>query len=303
VLLLSTSIWARTTTRIRVGRYPSFVSVNSATNFIYVSNESGTVTVIDGATNTVTASISVGGFAQGIAVNPASNQIYVALFAGLSSTVSVIDGNTNTVVDSIPVPGATYLAVDNLTDRIYVSDSDSTVRVIDGSSNTVIATVTMPNSVSQLAVDVTRNLIYVAVESSPPSVAVIDGSTNTVVNTFPVKGAPYLLGLAVDPSLNQVYAVYGQIVDVLDGATGNVMANIQLPGSANATYAALGAHHQVLVSDVSGIGHVFILSGNTLALIATLDLWYYPWGASVNYSTGNIYIPHSTSNFVTAIAP
>src|SRR5690242_3194091 len=91
LLLLQTAVFARTATRIRVGTRPDFVTVNLATNLIYSSNSGdGTVSVIDGATNTVTATITVGGFPQGIAANPATNKIYVALFAGSSSMVSVI---------------------------------------------------------------------------------------------------------------------------------------------------------------------------------------------------------------------
>ena len=71
LLVLHVAVFARTETKITVGRNPDFVAVNSTTNLIYSSNSSeGTVSVIDGATNTPTATISVGGLPQGIAVNP-----------------------------------------------------------------------------------------------------------------------------------------------------------------------------------------------------------------------------------------
>jgi YVTN family beta-propeller protein len=71
LLILQPAVFARTEIKIAVGRNPDFVAVNSATNMIYSSNSTqGTVSVIDGATNTPAATISVGGFPQGIAVNP-----------------------------------------------------------------------------------------------------------------------------------------------------------------------------------------------------------------------------------------
>ena len=57
-----------------------------------------TVSVIDTATNTVTATVNVGRSPAGVAVTPDGRKVYVAnrLDAG---TVSVIDTATNTVTD------------------------------------------------------------------------------------------------------------------------------------------------------------------------------------------------------------
>ena len=69
---------------------------------MYVANSgSSTVSVIDGTTNTVVATIPVGSAPQGIAFNPDNGFLYVANQG--SNTVSVIDGTTNTVTATIPV--------------------------------------------------------------------------------------------------------------------------------------------------------------------------------------------------------
>src|SRR6266540_3965632 len=71
----STGVLAQTViATIPVGDSPNAVAVNPVTNRIYVANEqpdgpTGTVSVIDGATNTVIATIPIGTFAGGIAVN------------------------------------------------------------------------------------------------------------------------------------------------------------------------------------------------------------------------------------------
>jgi YVTN family beta-propeller protein len=54
-----------------------------------------TVSVIDGKTNTVTATIPVGQYPSAVSVNPSTNIIYVANHG--DNTVSVIDGKTNTL--------------------------------------------------------------------------------------------------------------------------------------------------------------------------------------------------------------
>jgi YVTN family beta-propeller protein len=64
----------------------------------YVTNTSGTVSVIDTATNTVVATILVGIFPSGGAITPDGTRAYVA---NIVNSISVIDTATNTVVDTI----------------------------------------------------------------------------------------------------------------------------------------------------------------------------------------------------------
>lgn len=71
-------------------------------NLIYVANAgSSNVSVIDGISNTVIATIAVGNSPIDVAANPLTNGIYVADFD--SNNVSVIDGPTNTVIATISV--------------------------------------------------------------------------------------------------------------------------------------------------------------------------------------------------------
>jgi YVTN family beta-propeller protein len=64
------------------------------TNMIYVVNtHANGVSVIDGRTNTVVATVPADKGPWAVAVNPVSNMIYVA--NRLSDKVTVIDGRTN----------------------------------------------------------------------------------------------------------------------------------------------------------------------------------------------------------------
>jgi len=60
-----------------------------------------TVSVIDTATGTVTATIGVGNYPYGVAADPAAGSVYVA--NADDGTVSVIDTATSTVTATIPV--------------------------------------------------------------------------------------------------------------------------------------------------------------------------------------------------------
>ncbi len=65
-------------TSIPVGNSPRTVDVNEITNKIYVANNDGTVSVIDGTTNTVIDTITTVNNSRGIAVNEITNRIYVS---------------------------------------------------------------------------------------------------------------------------------------------------------------------------------------------------------------------------------
>ena len=119
---------------INVGNEPGGIAFDG-TN-IYVTNYLGnTVSVIDPATNTVTATINVGNGPAGIAFD--GTNIYVTNF--YDNTVSVIDPATKTVVGSpIAVGNAPYgIAFDGT--NIYVTNfSGNTVSVIDPATKAVV---------------------------------------------------------------------------------------------------------------------------------------------------------------------
>jgi YVTN family beta-propeller protein len=77
------------------------VAVSTDGSKVYVTNRPNTVSVIDTATNTVTATISVGNGPVGVAVKPDGSKLYVANV--VDNTVSVIDTATNIVIGS-PIP-------------------------------------------------------------------------------------------------------------------------------------------------------------------------------------------------------
>ncbi|MGD0477195.1 MAG: right-handed parallel beta-helix repeat-containing protein, partial [Nitrososphaerales archaeon] len=118
-----------------VGSAPTGLAVNPTTNLVYVANSGdGTVTVIDGATNTVdpvTPAIPVGYNPTGVAVDPATNLVYVANNDG---TVSVIYGDPasptfNTVITTLSIANG---AIDSL-DAVNPSTNILYVAYYDGS--------------------------------------------------------------------------------------------------------------------------------------------------------------------------
>jgi DNA-binding beta-propeller fold protein YncE len=125
-----------------------------------VSTGGGGIAVIDGATDSISASISdpTTSIPEGIAVDSASDIIYVAN----GSTVLVINGATNAITATVSTGGCYLAAFDQATDVVYVA-SGATVRAIDGATDTVTATVSIGSArATGIAVDPDTNTVYVA---------------------------------------------------------------------------------------------------------------------------------------------
>ena len=113
---------------------------------VYVTCLSNIISVIDTASDMVTATVEVGNSPRGIAVSPDGTKVYVANED--SKSVSVIDTATNTVIAVVNVISEPYgIAVTPDGKNVYVANKgnylenisyfDHNVSVIDTATNTV----------------------------------------------------------------------------------------------------------------------------------------------------------------------
>jgi YVTN family beta-propeller protein len=211
--------------KIPVGDEPSGIAITPDGNhsperddrsrrpLAYVTNvRDNTVSVIDTASNTVTATIPVGDVPDGVAFTPDGSRAYVTNFDG--NTVSVIDTARKKVVDTIPVgdsPGAIAITPDG-TQAYVMNLEDSNASVIDTAKNNVAATIPVDFGAAGVAIlaDETSQpghedrrhppLAYVT-NNDDNIVLVIDTASNTVVATIPVGQNPLAIAFAtVTPS-------------------------------------------------------------------------------------------------------
>jgi YVTN family beta-propeller protein len=342
------------TTTVTVGSYPYGVAVNSVTNKIYVANQcgndvscsswSGTITVIDGASNNVIATIPVGADAYVLAVNSVTNTIYVANYCGsdiscnsYSGTVSVINGANNTVTTTVNVgAGPAPPVVNSVTNKIYVANScgtDSscpinppysgpgTVTVIDGVTNnpTSVGVGVYPYGID---VNSVTNKIYVANNcgddlncQSTATMTVIDG-TSLATTDVPIGGY-YPYTIAVNSVTNKIYVpadCVGNIscqsdpngtVSVIDGGT-LTYASVA-SGFAASTMALNSATNKIYVANqcgsdptCAGNGSVTVIDGATLAF-TNIGVGSDPYGLSLNVTTNRVYVPNFYDDTVSVI--
>src|SRR5262249_42424518 len=154
------------------------VAVDPVRNRIYVENycgnqfgcnatpAPGTVSVIDGTTNTVTHTVTVGYGPLVLLVNNVTNKIYTSNSCGTTAncvisgddtnvigTVTQIDGDSFATQTATTGQGQAAMAVNSVANSIYVSNStDNTESVINGST-LAVATVNVGTSPFDVEVD------------------------------------------------------------------------------------------------------------------------------------------------------
>ncbi len=224
-------------TRVVVGRAAGSVAADPATDTIYAlySKSSllpGAIAVINGATDTVTASIDLAFIPSVVTVDTASDTVYVV--GRFPATMAVINGATDAVTASISLPSdaaSIAAAVNPVTDMVYVADyAHATVIVIDGSSGKVTATIPLTDPVHApdpsprgITVDTATNQVYVS-DDGDDQIAVIDGATDAVTARIALPAGSGPAQLVADPGTGRVYVVdQGPgAISVIDAATSSV---------------------------------------------------------------------------------
>jgi len=198
---------------------PVFPGTNPFTKSAYVTNQRGSVSLLDEDENKIVTTIALNdaesdGEPEGVAVDPITNRIYVANLDTVGS-VWAIDGRSNTIMATIPVGISPFgIAVNIFTGRVYEGNScnntmaslcQDTVSVIDERTNKVAATVAVDGIPVAVAVDELRNLVYTG-NGSPGGVSIINGKNNQLLTTIPL-GDPNsaCAGLAVNALTNLAY--------------------------------------------------------------------------------------------------
>ncbi len=117
------------------------ITITPDGKMLYITNcLNGTVSLIDIASNTITAGVTVGDTPCRLTVTPDGTNVYVANWG--SNSVSVIDTGTNKVTATVDVDNNPFEVIANPDgSKVYVVNSDGIVSVIDTDTNKVTDTV------------------------------------------------------------------------------------------------------------------------------------------------------------------
>lgn len=192
---------------VAVGRSPRGLAATPDGKRVYVANSgSGTVSVINTATNTLSGEVAVGSKPQGIAVAPDGKRVYVANYD--SKNISVIDTDSNAVSATFPTASRSPAAVAIAPDGKHVYVAEYGVGVYETGSNRVLTLIQFGSSVTGLAITPDGKRLY-ALAPGANVVGVIDTATNTKAATIPCPPTTWewnkLTGVAVAPDGKHVY--------------------------------------------------------------------------------------------------
>src|SRR3989442_3329779 len=285
-----------------VNSQPQGVAVNVKMNRIYVADsQSSSLSVIDGFTNKIIASIPLGAVPHQVIVNQSTNQTYVA-----GTGVRVVDDATNTLSYVIGAPAPFVLAYNPVTNRIYTANTTA-VTAIDASTRSIIGSVAVGFVLTGIGVNPATNLVYVGSQNTN-NVYVINGSTMAVAATIPVTFSPGTFGVDVNPKTNRIYVTnLNGPVSVIDGSTNTLVANIPLLGTLT-TLVVNSALNEIYVADqYSSLGgpppsdRVAVLSATTNMQITSVVVGAVPSGIGVNTVTGRFYVDNENWDTMSVI--
>jgi YVTN family beta-propeller protein len=282
----------------------------------FVSNaDDQSVSIIDGSSRAVVATVPVGVTPWGVAVSPSGTRAYVSNRGTDEqplNTVSVVDTLSRTVTATVDVgvrplgvavhPAGTLIYTANYGGDINQPIEDASVdfvSVIDRDSATAIASIAVGVGPAGLAVNPAGTRLYVT-SYADDTVSVVDTTANAVVATVPVGSRP--LGVAVHPGAgDRVYVgnFGGSTVSVIGTVSNTVLATIPV-GQSPFGLAIEPASDQIYVANMDG-GTVSAIDATTNTIRATIDVGGSPMGLAVDTATRQLYVVSRDTNEVSII--
>jgi YVTN family beta-propeller protein len=272
---------------------------------VYATNEfggdgTGSLNVIDAATNTVTATINAPDTDNlGVAVSPDGAHVYTAdhRFSDLtvydtatnqaSRVIDVGVNLSNSPLDVAVSPNGTHAYTINVAFPYSVS-------AVDLANNT--ATVNIPLRCEPQGVVVSRysRLLYTC---DAGGVSVIDTATNTITGTIPLSDAP--AAMAVSPDGTRLYVASANAISVID-TTANVVVGTISGVSPGAMAIAPDGIHLYVVS--AGSNSLRVVDTVTRAVGAAVGVGSGPNQIVINRTGTRAYIANMYDNTVSVVA-
>lgn len=284
---------------IPIGDYCVSIAYDPVNGDLYTANyNSINVSVIDGATNRVIATLSgLPGRPSGIVADSRNGEVFIGT---ANANVTVVNGTTNTIVANI-VEGADPwwnwgIAYDNLTDEIYLAGS-STIWVVSGSSNSVVANVSIAgaSSTNGLAFDPANGRVYVSTglifspwfPGTGKKAAIFDGSTNTLVRSVATGKNPQAPVVALAHQTVFVPGAASDVVTIFAANSGRIVATVATGSKPNAAVYDSGRDY-VFVGN-SGTGNITVISAKNNTVVTNLGAGNLPIVSAYAPASGYVY--------------
>lgn len=300
---------------------------------VFVTNErSGTVTIIDGASQKVLATVPVGKRPRGIHASPDGKSVYVALSGTPLEAPPELDANGNPVFkrdkdddDDVPSDksadgiGVLDVATRTLKNKIavgsdpeefdisvdgrqlFVSNEDvktaSSVSIASGKVEHIVALSQEPEGV---ALSPDGRTLFVTCETGG-DVFVIDTATFKVTGHVKVGARPRSVAFLQNGKLAVVPSESAGNLYVIDVATVKTVNTIALPKGSRPMRVRVSPDGSRLYASTGRGGSVAVLDAKTFALLDTITVGKRPWGIALSPDGKYLYSANGPSNDVSVV--
>jgi YVTN family beta-propeller protein len=270
--------------RVSVGKGPVSIAVNTKTGRAYVTNVAdGTVSVLDGATDAVLATVPVGDLPYSIAANSVTNKVYVT--HTYSGETSILDGVTNTITNA-RTGSMDLVALSETTNTVFLLGYEGGgIALLDGASLAMQKRQAGKHAWGMIFDDGTGKLFVPRLGMG--SVAVFDRNS-TEPRILPAGHTP--CALAVNASTNMAYIVNyeGNNLSVVDIARSRIVATVPV-GERPQAVAFDAKLNLVYVANTLG-DSVTVIDTATNKVLATLAAGKRPNALAVNPGSNRLYV-------------
>jgi YVTN family beta-propeller protein len=192
----------------------------------YTISSSGSLHVIDPATNTVLSTVGMGGPGDALAVSPDGSRVYVA---DDKNRLDVFDTAAGTAGPAIPLGGSPdSVAVTPDGSTVYAADAAGHLDVVNAAAGTAGSVITVGGVPEGVAVSPDGSTVYIA--DATGELDVVNAASGTVTARIKVGGTPDSVAVSPDGSKVYLASATGQLIAV-NAATHAVAARVKAGGT------------------------------------------------------------------------
>ncbi|WP_374473684.1 hypothetical protein [Arenimonas sp.] len=266
--------------------------------YAYVPNYGGTdVSVVDGATHTVVATVEVGVNPLGVAPTPDGRLVFIT--NSNDRSVSVIDTGTAVVVETLSFgvdPQGVVVSPDS--SRAYITLENGELMVVDTTTLSVEDSAVVGSSLYQPAISPDGSTLFIS-SYYQDSVFVVDASSLTVLATLAGINDPRMVLVSNDGAWVYVASDFAGVV-VIDAASHTVSRTISgigqivglaLSGDGSRLYATdfVGQRLQVIDAAAGTVETSVAIGGQ-------------PWGVDITPDGSELFVANRNTNAIDVIS-
>jgi YVTN family beta-propeller protein len=308
-------------------------ALEAATTFqVYVTNEkSGDVTVIDGGSLQVAATIPVGKRPRGIHVSPDGKVVYIALSGTPIEGPPQIDAHGNPIFDkkkddddenadkSADGIGVLEVGAQKLKTKlnagsdpeefalskdgrhIYISNEDtktaSVINIGSGKREHIIPVGQEPEGVTTTA---DGKQFYVTCEAGG-DIYVIDTHSYSAITHFKVNGRPRSVEFLSAGGIGFIPSESAGELNVIDSVNAKVLKTITLPAGSRPMRVKLSPDEKRLYVSNGRAGTVSVFDSHSYEFLDTIKVGARPWGIGISPDGKFLFAANGPSNDVSVV--